>query len=73
MADENALPRMKTAKQMYDAMLTEPAKPSMAHTTKAMSMADKMFEAPKAKKMAKGGCCRGDGIAQRGKTKGRFV
>jgi hypothetical protein len=64
---------MKTPKQMYDAMLTEPAKPSAGHTTKAMNLADKMFEVPKAKKMAKGGCCRGDGIAQRGKTKGRVV
>jgi hypothetical protein len=64
---------MKSAKKMYDAMLTEPSKPSMAHSTKAMNMADKMFEVPKDKKMAKGGCCRGDGIAQRGKTKGRLV
>jgi hypothetical protein len=46
----------------------------MAHTTKAMNMASKMDLPPEEKKMAKGGCaCRGDGIAQRGKTKGRFV
>jgi hypothetical protein len=64
---------MKSAKKMYEDMLTEPSKPSMAHSTKAMNMADKMFEAPKDKKMAKGGCCRGDGIAQRGKTKGRII
>jgi len=64
---------MKSAKQMYDAMLTEPSKPSMAHSTKAMNMASKMGKPPEEKKMAKGGCCRGDGIAQRGKTKGRMV
>ena len=73
MAEEGTTPRMKTVKEMYDAMLTEPAKPSMAHTTKPMNMADKMFTGAKPQKMSKGGCCRGDGIAQRGKTKGRFV
>jgi len=54
-------------------MTTSPAKISMGHTTQKMDIADSMFDAPKAKKMAKGGCCRGDGVAQRGKTKGRMV
>jgi hypothetical protein len=64
---------MMTTKKMYEQLTTEPAKPSMAHTTKAMNMASKMGMPPETKKMAKGGCCRGDGIAQRGKTKGRMV
>ena len=65
---------MKTLKEMYSAMTTEPAKPSMGATTQKMDVADKMFAGPKAKKMAKGGCvCRGDGVAQRGKTRGRMV
>ena len=63
-------PRMKTVKQMYEAMANEPTRPSAGHTTKAMSMADKMF-APV--KKAKGGVTRADGCAQRGKTKGRMV
>ena len=62
---------MKTVKKMYEDMATEPTRPSAGHTTKAMSMAGKMF-AP-AKKMAKGGVTRADGCAQRGKTKGRMV
>lgn len=66
-------PRMKSVKKMYEGMTTAPAKPSLAHDTKAMNVADKMFATPKAKKMAKGGCCRGDGVAQRGHTKGRMV
>jgi hypothetical protein len=64
-------PRMKTIKQMYEDMATEPARPSAGHTTKAMSMADKMF-AP-AKKMAKGGVTRADGCVTKGHTKGRMV
>ena len=63
-------PRMKTIKQMYEDMATEPTRPSAGHTTKAMNMADKMF-APV--KKAKGGVTRADGCAQRGKTKGRMV
>ena len=63
-------PRMKTVKQMYEAMANEPTRPSAGHTTKAMNMADKMF-APV--KKAKGGVTRADGCAQRGKTKGRMV
>jgi hypothetical protein len=65
---------MLTTKKMYEQLTTEPAKASMAHTTKAMNMASQMGMPPETKKMAKGGCsCRGDGIAQRGRTKGRFV
>ena len=61
-------PRMKSVKKMYEGMLNEPARPSMAHTTKAMNMADKMFEPAK---KAKGGYVRAaDGCAQRGKTRG---
>ncbi len=64
-------PRMKTAKKMYEDMLTEPSKPSLGHTTKAMNMADKMF-APA--KKARGGYVKSaDGCCQRGKTKGRMV
>ena len=66
-------PRMKSVKKMYEDMTTAPARPSLAHDAKPMDMADKMFAAPKAKKMASGGCTRGDGIAQRGHTKGRMV
>jgi hypothetical protein len=71
MAEEK--PRIMTLKKLYEEMTTSPAKMSMGHTTQKMDIADSMFDAPKAKKMAKGGCCRGDGIAQRGKTKGRMV
>jgi hypothetical protein len=63
-------PRMRSAKKIYEDMLNEPTRPSAGHTSKAMNMADKMF-API--KKAKGGVTRADGIAQRGKTKGRFV
>lgn len=64
-------PRMKSVKDMYEDMLTEPTRPSVGHTTKAMNMADKMF-APV--KKAKGGYVKAaDGCAQRGKTKGRMV
>ena len=72
---EDTVPRMKTVKKMYEDLTTAPARPSLAHDTKAMSMADKMFAAPKAKKMASGGSAssRGDGIAVKGKTKGRMV
>lgn len=66
-------PTMKSAKKMYEDMMTPPTKPSIGHSTKEMKLAEKMFEAPKAKKMAKGGCCRGDGIVQRGHTRGRMV
>ena len=65
------LPRMKTVKQMYEDMATEPTRPSAGHTTKAMDMASKMF-APV--KKAKGGYVKAaDGCVQRGKTKGRMV
>lgn len=74
MADDDYTPRMKTNKQMYEDMLTEPTRITVGATTKPMDLASKMFAGDKPKKMAKGGCvCRGDGIAQRGKTKGRFV
>lgn len=63
-------PRMKTIKQMYEDMATEPTRPSAGHTTKAMSMADKMF-APV--KKAKGGVTRADGCVTKGHTKGRMV
>jgi len=64
-------PRMKTVKEMYEDMATEPTRPSLGHTTKAMNMADKMF-APV--KKAKGGYVKAaDGCAQRGKTRGRMV
>ena len=62
---------MKTAKKMYEDMVNAPTRPSTGHTTKAMSMADKMF-AP-AKKMAKGGVTRADGCVTKGHTKGRMV
>jgi len=66
---------MKTTKQMYEALTTEPTRPSLGATTKSMDMASKMYDyAPKQpKKMAGGGCCRGDGIAQRGRTRGKMV
>jgi hypothetical protein len=65
---------MKSAKQLYDAMLTEPAKPSLGTTSKKMELADKMFEGTKPKKMAAGGYVKAaDGCAQRGKTRGRMV
>ena len=72
---DDEAPKMKSVKKMYEDMTTAPARPSLAHDTKAMSMADKMFAAPKAKKMASGGSAssRGDGIAVKGKTKGRMV
>jgi hypothetical protein len=67
-------PRMKSVKKMYEDLTTEPAKPSLAHNTKATNLADKMFEVPKAKKMAAGGYVKAaDGCAQRGKTRGRMV
>jgi hypothetical protein len=71
--EEDKQPRMTTLKRLYEDMSTAPSKISMGHTTQKMEVADSMFETPKAKKMAKGGCCRGDGIAQRGKTRGRMV
>ena len=62
---------MKSAKKMYEDMTNAPARPSMAHTTKAMDMADKMFEPVK---KAKGGYVKAaDGCAQRGKTRGKLV
>ena len=70
---EDEQPRMMTLKKLYEEMTTSPAKMSMGHTTQKMDVADEMFGKPKAKKMAKGGCCRGDGIAQRGKTRGKMV
>jgi hypothetical protein len=71
---EDDQPKMMSAKKMYEGMTTSPTKMSLGHTTQKMNAADEMFGTPKAKKMAKGGCaCRGDGIAQRGKTRGRMV
>ena len=66
---------MKSTKQMYEALTTTPTRPSLGATTKPMDMASKMYDSsPKEpKKMARGGCCRGDGIAQRGKTRGKMV
>ena len=64
-------PRMKTVKQMYEAMANEPTRPSAGHTSKPMNMADKMFTP--AKKMAKGGVTRADGCVTKGHTKGRMV
>jgi hypothetical protein len=66
-------PRMKSVKKMYEDMTTAPARPSLAHDTKAMNMADKMFASPKAKKMAKGGVTRADGCITKGHTRGRMV
>ena len=66
---------MKPAKKIYEDMLNEPTRPSTGHTSKAMDMADKMFDySSKPKKMAAGGYVKAaDGCAKRGKTKGRFV
>jgi hypothetical protein len=66
-------PRMKSVKKMYEDLTTAPARPSLAHDTKAMNMADKMFAAPKAQKMAKGGVTRADGCITKGHTRGRMV
>jgi len=64
-------PRMKTTKQMYEEMLTEPSRPSLGHTTRRMEMADKMFAV---EKKARGGYIKSaDGCCQRGKTRGRMV
>jgi hypothetical protein len=63
-------PRMKTLKQMYEDLTTEPTRPSLGATTKPMDVASKMFGATK---KAKGGVTRGDGVAQRGKTRGKMV
>jgi hypothetical protein len=72
--EEDQQPKMTTLKRLYEDMSTAPSKMSMGHTTQDMKVAGTMFAPPKAKKMAKGGCdCRGDGIAQRGKTRGRMV
>ena len=67
------IPRMKSVKKMYEDLTTEPTKPSLAHNTKAMNLADKMFEVPKAKKMAKGGVTRADGCITKGHTRGKMV
>lgn len=64
-------PRMKTKKDMYESMLTEPTRISGTHTTKAMKVADNMFDATP-KKMAKGGSVRGWGTA-RGARKAKIV
>jgi hypothetical protein len=64
---------MKSVKKMYEDMATAPARPSLAHDTKAMNLADKMFASPKAKKMAKGGVTRADGCITKGHTRGRMV
>jgi len=63
-------PRMRTVKKMYEDMANAPTRPSTAHTTKAMNMADKMF-APV--KKAKGGVTRADGCITKGHTKGKLV
>ncbi len=64
---------MKSAKKMYEDMLTEPAKPSLSHTTKSMDMASKMFSA-EPKKMAAGGYVKAaDGCITKGHTRGRMV
>lgn len=64
-------PRLKTVKKMYEDMTNAPARPSVAHTSKAMDMADKMFTPAK---KAKGGYVKAaDGCASRGKTRGRLV
>lgn len=71
--EEDDQPRIRSAKKLYEDMTTSPARMGLGHTTQAMNVADTMFGG-KSKKMAKGGCaCRGDGIAQRGRTKGRMV
>jgi len=64
---------MMTTKKMYEQLTTEPAKPSMAHTTKAMNMASQMGMPPETKKMAKGGVTRADGCITKGHTRGRMV
>jgi hypothetical protein len=64
---------MKSVKRMYEDLTTEPTRPSLGHSTKAMNLADKMFEVPKAKKMAKGGVTRADGCITKGHTRGRMV
>ena len=56
-------PRMKTKKEMYEDMLTEPTRISSTHSTKAMNVADDMFGG-KPKKMAKGGVAKGWGKAR---------
>lgn len=66
-------PRMKSVKKMYEDLTTEPTRPSLGHSTKAMNLADKMFEVPKAKKMAKGGVTRADGCITKGHTRGKMV
>jgi len=66
-------PRMKSVKRMYEDLTTEPTRPSLGHSTKAMNLADKMFEVPKAKKMAKGGVTRADGCITKGHTRGKMV
>jgi hypothetical protein len=63
-------PRMRSPKKIYEDMLNEPARPSTGHTSKAMDMADKMFEP---EKKAKGGVTRADGCVTKGHTKGRIV
>jgi hypothetical protein len=64
---------MKSVKRMYEDLTTEPTRPSLGHSTKAMNLADKMFEVPKAKKMAKGGVTRADGCITKGHTRGKMV
>ena len=68
------VPYMKSTKKMYEDLTTEPTKPSLAHSTKATNMADKMFDyAAKPKKMAAGGVTRADGCITKGHTRGRMV
>jgi hypothetical protein len=66
---------MKSVKKMYEDLTTAPARQSLAHDTKAMNMADKMFATPKAKKMAAGGSAssRADGCITKGHTRGRMI
>lgn len=64
---------MKSVKKMYEDLTTAPTRPSLAHDTKPMNVADKMFAVPKAKKMAKGGVTRADGCITKGHTRGKMV
>lgn len=64
-------PRLRSIKKIYEDMTNAPTRPSVGHTTKAMDMADKMFAV---EKKAKGGYVKAaDGVAKRGKTRGKLV
>jgi hypothetical protein len=64
------LPR-RAAKAALDLVKPKETKPDTGETTNPMG--DKYKKGGKVKKMASGGMARGDGLAQRGKTKGRMV